>query len=112
MDAAAARVGALQVLTPCGGESEDSADGQILGWMRARDGSVSREDFHAAFARGMLGIGYNGYTGYELCHILPKVNGEAAGIEFVDRNARLAVQHMRRVIQAAEAAVTTAARAV
>ena len=46
----------------------------------------------------MLDTGYEGYTGYELCHPLPKVEGAPAGIDFVDLNARLAVNFMRRVI--------------
>jgi len=52
----------------------------------------------------MLDIGYQGYTGYELCHPLPKIAGEPAGIDFVDRNARLAVQYMRRAIQEVQTA--------
>jgi len=99
MRAAAARVGALQVLTHFGGEYEESSQGEILGWVRSRDGAMTREDFYSSFTEGMLDIGYQGYTGYELCHPLPKIAGEPAGIDFVDRNARLAVQYMRRAIQ-------------
>ena len=111
IEAAAARIGALQVLTHFGGEYVEVPDGEILEWVRARDGSVAREDFYAAFTRGMLRIGYTGYTGYELCHMLPEVNGEPAGIDFVDTNARLAAEFMRRVIRQAEAAVTAPAGA-
>ena len=100
MRAAANRVRGLQVLTHFGGEYDE--DG--TGWVRARDGSMTREDFYRSFTEGMLDIGYEGYTGYELCHPLPPVKGEPAGIDFVDRNARLAAEYMRRVIREVEAA--------
>jgi hypothetical protein len=47
----------------------------------------------------MQEIGYDGYTGYELCHPLPKVNGETVGIEFADHNARLAAEYMRGILK-------------
>jgi hypothetical protein len=46
----------------------------------------------------MREIGYQGYIGYELCHPLPKVNGQTVGIDYVEKNAQLAAEFMRGVI--------------
>ena len=73
-------------------------DGEVRGWVRNPDGSLTREDFNADFIAGMRVIGYQGYTGFELCHPLPKVNGAPAGIDFVDYNARLAAKFMRQIL--------------
>ena len=89
---AALEVGALQVLSHFGGEYEEAADGTVKG-----------APFYAPFARAMHDIGYSGYIGYELCHPLPVVNGQTVGIEFADKNARLAAEFMRGVIAAASA---------
>jgi hypothetical protein len=62
---------------------------------------VTPENFYSDFAAGMLDIGYSGYTGYELCHPLPPIHGRRAGIDFVDKNARLAAKFMRRVLNQA-----------
>lgn len=100
MRTACHRVAKVQALTHFGGEYDDSS-GAIQGFVRNRDGSLHPEDFYPAFTQGMLDIGYDGYTGYELCHPLPKVNGETVGIDFVDKNARLAAQYMRGIIASA-----------
>lgn len=104
MRAAAVRYCGQQALTHFGGEYEEAPDGDVIGWVRARDGSMTREDFYRNFVEGMVDVGYNGYTGYELCHPLPQVNGAPAGIDFVDRNARLAARYMRRLIHEVEGA--------
>lgn len=104
------KVGALQALTHFGGEYEAGPDGAITGWVRNRDGSLQPEDFYAEFTKGMLDIGYTGYTGYELCHPLPQVDGVTVGLDFVDSNARLAAEYMRNVIQAARQSEAIAAR--
>lgn len=83
----ASEVGSLQVLSHFGGEYE-----------RAADGAVKGEDFYRPFIRAMFGIAYNGYINYELCHPLPVVEGKTVGIDFVDKNARLAAEYMRGVI--------------
>jgi sugar phosphate isomerase/epimerase len=88
----------LQVLTHFGGEYTRSEDGSIHAIVRRRDGTVFPEDFYTEFTAGMLDIGYDGYTGYELCHPLPKIDGQPAGLEFVDQNVKLAVEYMRAVI--------------
>jgi sugar phosphate isomerase/epimerase len=98
MRAALQEVGALQILSHFGGEYERAADGQVRGYVREPDGSLTHETFYADFVRGLAEIGYDGYVGYELCHPLPVVNGQTVGIEFADTNARLAGEYMRAVL--------------
>jgi sugar phosphate isomerase/epimerase len=102
MQEAAREVAGLQVLSHYGGEYEQSADGSVLGLVRNPDETLTPEDYYLDFALGMQEIGYDGYLGYELCHPLPKVNGETVGIEFADLNARLAAQYMRGILKQAE----------
>jgi len=87
---AAQEAGSLQVLSHFGGEYETAADGTVKG-----------APFYAPFVRAMSEIGYAGYIGYELCHPLPVVGGQTVGLEFADKNARLAAEFMRGVIAAA-----------
>jgi predicted O-methyltransferase YrrM len=47
----------------------------------------------------MKEIGYSGYIGYELCHPLPKVKGETVGVEYAEKNAQMAAEFMRDLIQ-------------
>ena len=54
------------------------------------------------FIRGMRQAGYSGYMGYELCHPLPVVDGQTVGIEFAEKNAKLAAEFMRGVLKAAQ----------
>ena len=61
-------------------------------------GSLVAEDFYSEFIRGLQDIRYEGYIGYELCHPLPKVDGQTVGIEFADKNARLAAEYMRALV--------------
>lgn len=98
---AAGEVGSLQALTHFGGEYEEGPDGNVQAFVRWRDGRLTAEDFYLDFAAGMLDIGYEGYTGYELCHPLPHIDGKLAGIDFVDKNARLAAKFMRGVLKRA-----------
>lgn len=99
MQEAAREVGALQILTHFGGEYDRAADGTVRGFDRNPDLTLTPENYYADFAEGMQEIGYEGYTGYELCHPLPKVNGETVGIEFADLNARLAAEYMRGILK-------------
>jgi len=85
----------LQVLSHFGGEYERSPDGSVLGQVRHPDDSLTPEDYYAEFAEGMRDIGYAGFTGYELCHPLPPIDGAPAGLDFADRNAELAAEYMR-----------------
>ena len=98
---AALDAGSLQVLSHFGGEYGQEPDGPVSGFVRNPDGTLTPEDFYADFVQEMAEIGYQGYIGYELCHPLPKVNGETVGIEFADKNARLAAEYMRGLIAAA-----------
>ena len=43
----------------------------------------------------MREIGYSGYIGHELCHPLPVFDGQTVGLEFAEKNARLACRYMR-----------------
>jgi sugar phosphate isomerase/epimerase len=103
-------VGSLQVLSHFGGEYEQDADGCVRGYVRQSDGNLAPEDFYTEFIRGLHEIGYDGYIGYELCHSLPKVDGETVGIDFADRNARLAADYMHAIIAALPQTPAVAAR--
>jgi sugar phosphate isomerase/epimerase len=107
MQQAAREVAGLQVLSHFGGEYEQADDGSVRGFVRNPDETLTPEDYYLDFAIGMQQIGYDGYLGYELCHPLPKVNGEPVGIEFADLNARLAVQYMRGILKQADRAPVT-----
>jgi sugar phosphate isomerase/epimerase len=96
----------LQVLSHFGGEYERRADGSVLGNVRHPDETLTPETYYAEFAQGMRDIGYDGFTGYELCHPLPKVDGQTVGLEFADLNAQLAAEYMRAVERADARAVS------
>jgi sugar phosphate isomerase/epimerase len=101
MREAARRVGALQVLTHFGGEYERQPDGTVAGFDRNPDMTLTPLDYYADFAQGMQDIGYDGYTGYELCHPLPLMNGQPAAIDYADSQAQLAAEYMRGIVAAA-----------
>jgi sugar phosphate isomerase/epimerase len=110
MQATARAVGAVQVLSHLGGEYEQAADGSVLGNVRHPDLTLTPETYYADFVKGMQEIGYEGYLGYELCHPLPPVNGEPAGLDFADTNARLAAEYMRGIIRTAKPAYVDVGR--
>lgn len=103
MRSAAAAMGDMQVMSHFGGEFEELPDGSIKGIDR-HDGVVVGEtrQYYTDFVAAMREIGYKGYISYELCHDLPKVNGQTVDIEFARRNARLAARFMRGIIHAAQ----------
>jgi sugar phosphate isomerase/epimerase len=84
---AAQAVGNLQVLSHFGGEYERGTDGKVIG-----------SDYYHPFVKAMKEIGYSGYLSYELCHPLPVVNGQTVGIEYADKNAKLAAEFMKGII--------------
>lgn len=84
---AANAVGNLQVLSHFGGEYDRDKNGKIKG-----------AKFYTPFIQAMHEIEYSGYLSYELCHPLPKVNGQTVGIEFAEKNAQLAAEFMRGII--------------
>ena len=110
MQQAARDVAGLQVLSHFGGEYQRAEDGSVRGLVRNPDETLTPENYYLDFALGMQEIGYDGFIGYELCHPLPLINGEPAGIEFADLNAQLAAEYMRGILKQAEHAV--AAKAV
>jgi len=85
---AALDVGPLQALSHFGGEFKREADGSVRG-----------PDYYSVFVQAMHEIGYKGYLGYELCHELPKVNGQTVGIEYADQCAEAAAAYMRGLIK-------------
>lgn len=85
---AAKAVGDMQVLSHFGGEYERDANGKVKG-----------EEFYTHFVKAMHEIGYNGYLGYELCHPLPVVDGKTVGIEYAEKNAKLAAEFMNVLIK-------------
>ncbi len=88
--------GDLQVLSHFGGEYDRDGDGKVICSKTYTRGA----EFYTPFIRGMHEIGYSGYLSYELCHPLPKENGQTVGIEFAEKNARLAAEFLRGVIAA------------
>ena len=96
-------VAGLQALSHFGGEYDRDADGSVRSYVRNPDMTLTPEDYYAEFARGMQDIGYEGFTGYELCHPLPPVDGAPVGLDFADKNAQLAAEYMRAVIASARA---------
>jgi sugar phosphate isomerase/epimerase len=102
MRQAAQSVGGLQVLTHFGGEYERQPDGTVRGYDRNPDMTLTPENYYADFAQGMQDIGYEGYTGYELCHPLPPINGHPATIDYADNQAQLAAEYMRTIVMETE----------
>jgi sugar phosphate isomerase/epimerase len=111
--------GDLQVQSHFGGEYERAtADGPILcpitrgvwGKGLERPG-YWQENFYLPFIEALIEIGYRGAIGYELCHPLPVIDGKTVGIEFVDSNARLALEFIRETIAEARRRVHTKAAA-
>jgi sugar phosphate isomerase/epimerase len=85
-------VGSLQVLWHFGGEYDKGPNGI----------SLKGDEKALGEALGLLDIGYRGWAGFELCHPLPVVNGQTVGIDFVDKNARLALEYMRGIVAEAK----------
>jgi hypothetical protein len=107
--------GPLQVQSHFGGEYERTTpDGPILcpivrgvwGKGLERPG-YWQENFYLPFIEALLETGYRGAIGYELCHPLPVIDGKTVGIDFVDSNARLALEFMRETIAEARRRLST-----
>jgi sugar phosphate isomerase/epimerase len=81
-------VGPLQSLWHFGGEYDRGPDGKI---------TVKGDEKALGEMLGLLDVGYRGYAGFELCHPLPKVDGQTVGIDFVDKNAQLAAEYMKAI---------------
>jgi sugar phosphate isomerase/epimerase len=105
-------VGPLQVHSHFGGDYVQEAPGKPIRQIRLKGswrgpyiytGEYVNPDFHLPFVRALLETGYRGYMGYELCHPLPEPGGKLVGLDYADRNARLAAEFMRGVIARAKA---------
>jgi sugar phosphate isomerase/epimerase len=102
---AAEAVKGIQMLTHFGGEFDRDSEGNIVDTMDHSDhsdrlGEQLAEKYLPHFVNAMNEIGYEGYYSYELCHPLPVVNGEKVGIDFVEKNAKLACQMMKGILNA------------
>lgn len=91
-------IGALQVLWHFGGEYDRGPEGI----------TVKGDEKAMGEALGLLETGYRGYAGFELCHPLPVVDGQTVGLDFVDKNARLAAVYMRGIIADAKSCLNQA----
>jgi len=91
--AAVTETGGLEVLSHFGGEFDRNANGTIV--------NDHENDAFPPFIREMKQVGYNGYMGYELCHPLPIVDGQTVGVEFAEKNAKLAAEFMRGLLKPA-----------
>jgi len=89
---ASREIGQLQVLSHFGNEY-DEVNGRVV---------PKYDELAVPQVDGLLEIGYKGYLGFELCHQLPIVDGRVVGIEFADKNTRLAAQYMRETIAEAK----------
>ncbi len=83
-------VGELEVLSHFGGEYDGAPDGKVR--------LIKGRRNLPAFIRALVEIGYQGYIGYELCHPLPKIDGQTVGQEYAEKNARLAAEYARQII--------------
>ncbi len=92
VERATREVGSLQVLSHYGGEYDEGPQGI----------TISPGEKCAGEVHGLMGGGYRGYLSYELCHPLPLVDGGAPGIDFVDKNARLAAIYLKDLIEQAK----------
>ncbi len=89
---ATVEVGQLQVLSHFGGEYDKGPNGiTVTGGEQALGEML-----------GLLDIGYRGYIGFELCHPLPVIDGKTVGLDYVDKNSRLAAEYMKGVIAEAK----------
>jgi sugar phosphate isomerase/epimerase len=91
VERATREVGSLQVLSHYGGEYDEGPQGI----------TITPGEKCAAEVQGLVESGYKGYLSYELCHPLPRVDGRVPGIDFVDKNARLAAIYMKDLIEQA-----------
>jgi sugar phosphate isomerase/epimerase len=103
---AAEAVKGIQMLSHFGGEFDKDASGRIVDTQDHGDhgekaAEQKAEKYLPQFVKAMKDIGYEGYYSYELCHPLPVVNGEKVGIDFVEKNAKLACEMMKELVEKA-----------
>ncbi|MBS1872131.1 MAG: sugar phosphate isomerase/epimerase [Acidobacteria bacterium] len=96
VEGAVYEIGPLQVLWHYGGEYDLGLEGIV----------VTGDEKALGEAKGLLAVGYRGYAGFELCHPLPLIDGQAPGLDFVDKNAVLAAEYMRSIIREAKSCLS------
>jgi sugar phosphate isomerase/epimerase len=112
-------VGSLQIHSHYGGEYKRmDPDGPILprkvtgswGGDYVHGDYEPKDNIYLPFFKAMLENGYRGYVGYELCHPLPVVDGQLAGIDFVDATTRLGLEYIKNTIAEAKQQVISELR--
>lgn len=87
--------GPLMVHSHYNGEFQRRADGQI-------ELAGERKVAYGAFVDALIESGYKGFMNWEFCHPAMQ-NGERAGIEYVHKHTRLALEFMKRLRADAQA---------
>ena len=87
--------GHLQVHSHYGGEWQRKADGRI-------ELAGERKVAYGAFVDTLIESGYQGFMDWEFCHPAME-NGESAGIEYVHKHTRLALEFMKQLRTDAQA---------
>jgi len=89
--------GELQIHSHFSGEYIKNSDGEAI--YVPHPWQPVRVNF-PVFIKALKESGYNGYMDFEFCH--PAVdNHQPAGIEFIDKQAKYALEYMRNLIQTA-----------
>jgi len=88
--------GKLQVHSHFSGDWNRNSDGKLLLKHLPNVAPVN----YPTYIKALKEIGYNGYINYEYCHPALE-NHEVQGIEYVDKQAKYALEYMRNLIQSA-----------
>lgn len=88
--------GKLQVHSHFSGEFERKDNGQL----RLLPSRYRETVNYPVFIKTLKESGYNGYMNYEFCHRALE-NHQPAGIEFIDKHTKYALEYMRNLIQTA-----------
>lgn len=87
--------GKLQILSHFNGEWIRNSDGEVIQIQIAPQVLLRN---YPVFIKALKKSGYNGYINYEFCHPALE-NHQFAGIEYIDKQAALALEYMRNLIQ-------------
>ena len=88
--------GKLQVHSHFSGEFERKDNGQL----RLLPSKYRETVNYPVFIKVLKESGYNGYMNYEFCHRALE-NHQPAGIEFIDKHTKYALEYMRNLIKTA-----------
>ena len=95
MEKATRAVGDLQVLSHANAEFEEEADGSVH--MIKYDNQMALTNY-PVFIDTLKDVGYDGYVGYEFCH-MPFHNGKILGYnDYIENQIRLAQKYFRGLI--------------